>query len=99
LLVKPADDFLQPGFHIPGNVAGLAQILDDRGGEKPDRRRIGARLLHRHGGSADEQERKAGVLEQTTRRMRLDGCLRACGGVSHGASLGFGFQYTLRFGQ
>ena len=53
LLIKPADDLLQTGFHIPGNVAGLAQVFNDRGGEEPDRWRIGKCFLCREDGSAD----------------------------------------------
>ena len=41
LLVEAADDFLQTGFHIAGNIPGLLEIFDDRCREQPYRRSVG----------------------------------------------------------
>ena len=61
LLVETTDDFLQAGFHVAGDVAGLAQVLDDRGGKQPNRGRIGQCRLR------EQQDRRC--EHQSQRRL------------------------------
>jgi hypothetical protein len=79
LLVEAPDDFLQAGFHVACDVAGLAQVLDDRGREQSYGWCIRQRRLceYQHGGCKQQSERrlascaidtgdgKAGVLHVT----------------------------------
>ena len=95
LLVEPADDFLQTGLHVAGDVAGLFQVLDDRRREQAYRRGIGVSALRGDQHEAGAQDGKSDGVQRAPGRARAGDRLRALGGVSHDAFLTVGVETTL----